>query len=144
MTAPQQRRAALNVGGERSDYMGGDGLAAADGVDTLVGFGLQVDCFRSNTERFGQDFAHLREMRTELGFFHDHHGVDVIDPKALIVQQFAGMFEEQQAVGALPSGIRVGKVPTDVAEPGSSEQSVAQGVRQNIAIGVARWTFVKG
>jgi hypothetical protein len=53
------------------------------------------------------------------------------------------MFQEEQAVRALPSRIRVGKVRANVAQPGSAEQRVTESVRQNVAVGVSDRSFVK-
>src|SRR2546426_3503803 len=61
-------RAAASAGTRHSRFEGsngvrGDGLAAADGVHTLVGLGLQVDLLGLDVQRFGQRLAHCREMR---------------------------------------------------------------------------------
>ena len=123
--------------------MGGDGFAAADGVDTFVGLGFEVDGFGRDAEGFCERFAHFCKVRAEFWFFGDDDSIHVLNFEAFLVEEFAGVFEKLEAVGALPFGIGVGKMRTDIAEGGCAEKRVAHGVGENIAIGVTDWALVE-
>ena len=44
--------------------------------------------------------------------------------------------QEAQAIGALPAGIRIGKVHADVAQRRRAQQRIGDRVRQHIGVGV--------
>src|SRR5260370_38459376 len=82
-------------------------------------------------------------MRTQLWPLTDDNRVEMRDAKPPLVKQFARVLEEKQARSAFPLRIRVRKMRADVAEPGSSQQRVAQGVAQDVAIGMSDRAFVE-
>jgi hypothetical protein len=111
--------------GERGDYVAGYGFATADGVYAFVGFGFEVDFFWGDAEGFSQDFAHFGEVWAEFRLFKDDDGVYVLDGKMFFIEEFAGVFEEDEAIGILPFGIGVWKMRPDIAESGGAEERVA-------------------
>src|ERR1700746_3969361 len=111
--------------GQRGNDVGGDGLAAANGIDPFVGLGLQMDLVGRNTESFGKRFAHFRKMRTELRPFGDYDGIDMFDGEVFIVEQLLGMLQEPEAVRYFPFRIGVREMRADVAKPRRAEKSVA-------------------
>ena len=135
--APLQR-------GEGGDDVGGDRFATADGVYTFVGFGFEMDFSGRDTEGFGEGFAHFGEVGTELWFFGDDNGIDVLDGEVFFVEKLAGVLEEEEAVGTLPFAIAIGKVGADIAKTSGAKERVAKGMREHIAIGMANGPFVKG
>src|SRR6266481_4524526 len=104
------------VGGYGCYYICGDGFAAAYGVHTFVGLGFEVNRFSLHTKRFCECFAHSWEMRAEFRFFDDDDGIHVLDCQMLFVEKFARVFEEHQAVRALPLGIAVWKMRADISQ----------------------------
>ena len=62
--------------------MGSDGVAAADGIDPFVGFPFNLDVANRNFEQLGDRRAHGFTMRSDLGRFGDHYGVDIDDLKS--------------------------------------------------------------
>jgi hypothetical protein len=59
------------------------------------------------------------------------------------VEEFAGVFEEYETVGAFPFGIGVGEMRAYVAEGSGAEKRVTHGVSEYVAIGVSNWTLVE-
>jgi hypothetical protein len=124
--------------------MGGDGFAAANGVDAFVGFGFEVNSFRGKAQRFGEHFAHLGEMRAKLRALKDHNGVDVLDGKVPFVKKLANVFEKVKAVRAFPLGIAIWEMRANVAEAGGAEERIANGVREDVAVGMPDRPFAEG
>ena len=93
--------------------MRGDSFAAANGVDTFVGFGFEVNSFWGKAQRFGEHFAHLGEMRAKPRALKDHNGVDMLDGKVLFVKKLANIFEKMKAVRAFPFGIAIREMRGD-------------------------------
>ena len=124
--------------------MGGDGFAVANRVDAFVGFGFEVNSFRGKAQRFGEHFAHLGEMRAKLRALKDHNGVDVLDGKVPFVKKFANVFEKVKAVRAFPLGIAIREMRANIAEAGGTEERIANGVREDVAIGMPDRPFAEG
>src|SRR5450432_1470365 len=102
-----------------------------------------MNFFRGNTQGAGEGFAHLRKMRAKFGLFGDDHGVYMLNGKGLFLQELSGVLQEHHAVSALPLRIGIGEVRSDVAEASGAKESVAQGVSQNIAVGMTDRAFVE-
>ena len=122
--------------GERGDNVGCDGFAAAHSVDAFVGFRFDVNFLRGKAQRLGEGFAHLREMRTELWAFKNDNGIDVVDREVFFVKELAGVFEEVKAVRTFPLGIAIRKMRADIAEARGAEKRIAQGMSEDVAIGM--------
>src|SRR5262252_10752503 len=70
----------------RSDQyhrVGGDRLAAADGVHSLVGLALDADAFDPDPERGRNARAHRTDVIPDLRPLENHRDVDVADLEAL-------------------------------------------------------------
>jgi len=132
------------LGIQSGDNVAGDGFAAADGVDALVGLGLEVNLFGGDAEGFRDSISHFRKIGTELGAFENDHNIDVFDLEGVLVEKLTRVLEEEKAVGALPPGVGIGKMRADVAKPGSAEERVAESVGHDVAIGVADGSLVEG
>jgi hypothetical protein len=129
--------------GDGRDDVTRDGFAAAYCIYAFVCFSLEMDFFRRDAERFGKGFAHFAEVRAEFRLFEDHHGVDMFYGEVLFIEEFACVFQEDEAIRALPFRIRVREMRTDVAKASGAKKRVAQRVGQNVAIGMAYRTFIK-
>ena len=66
----------------RAHRVRGDGLAAADGVDALVGLALHADAIGRRRQRGGEPGAHLVDERRNLRPLEDHGHVEVHDLEA--------------------------------------------------------------
>src|SRR4030095_2344742 len=132
-----------SIGAESGYYVCGDGFSAADGVDTFVGLGLQVNRLGGDAEGLRKRFAHFREMRAELRFFRDHNSIDVFNGQVFLIQELSRVLQEHKAAGALPPGIGIGEMCADIAERRSAKERVAQRVRENVAIRMPDWTFIE-
>ena len=128
---------------ERGDNVTGDRFAAADRIHAFVGLGLEVNFLCWYAQRFGQDFPHSWKMRSQLRALENHYSVDVLDRKMLFVEKLARVFEENQAVGALPLWIVVWKMRANVTQPGSAKQRIAKRMGEHVAIGMPDGSFVK-
>src|SRR6266446_6440707 len=100
-------------------FQSGDGVrsnrfAAADGVHALVGFGLEIDLFGL-----------------------DAQGVDVANRKAAVHKKFADTLEKMKAGNTLPFRVGVGEMRPDVAEASGAEERIANGVGEDVAVGMA-------
>ena len=62
---------------QRSDRPAGDGPAAADDAQPLVGLGLDAQAVPGNAEERSEDVFHGRDVRAELRRFGDDDRVDV-------------------------------------------------------------------
>jgi hypothetical protein len=124
--------------------MRGDSFAAANGVDTFVGFGFEVNSFWGKAQRLGEHFAHLGEMRAKLRALKDHNGVDMLDGKPPFVKKLANVFEKVKAVRAFPFGIAIREMRANVAEAGRAEERIANGVREDVAIGMPDRPLAEG
>src|SRR6266568_2419204 len=128
---------------ECSNNVRRDGFAAPDRVNAFIGLGFQMNFFRANAQRLCQRLAHLREVRSQLGLFRNHHRIDVLDREMLFIQQLFCMFQEEHAVRALPLWIGVRKIRSDVAEPRRTQQRIAKRMRQHVPVRVPHRSFVK-
>lgn len=125
------------------DDVCGDSFAVADGVDALVGLGLERNLFSGNAEGASKSFAHFREMLAEFGFFENDDRIDILNHEVLPAKQFSSVFQEEQAVRAFPLRIRIRKQLADIAEPSRAKQRIAYRVSENVAVGMANRAFVK-
>ncbi len=91
----------------------------------------------STPSRSGDLLLNLRRVRADLWFSQDQRAVDIADLVAGFVDQSQRFFHEEHRIGALPLGIARRKVGSDVTGGDGTEQSVGQGMQQDIAIGVA-------
>ena len=101
---------------QRSNHVRRNRFPAPYRVHAFIRLRLEVNFLGRHAQRAGQRFAHLEKMRTELGFFRDHHGVDVLDREILFGQQLFCMLQKNQAVRAFPFRIRVRKMREALAK----------------------------
>lgn len=118
-------------------------LTAAHGLQAFIGFGLNVDLIYIDLERRSQPFAHRFRVRHKLGSLGHNGRVDVHDSIPLLSHQFNHAREKLQTRSSRPSRIAIGKVRADVAKRSSSQQSVANRVRQHVRIRVPEQAFLK-
>jgi len=76
-------------------------------------------------------------MRGHFRCLGDDGVVDVADFPALGVDQRNHMTQQHAAVGALELRVGVRKVFADITQRGRAEQGIAQGVQQDVTVGVS-------
>jgi hypothetical protein len=67
----------------------------------------------------------------------DDRQVDMVDPPAARLDQAARMFEEQRGGGATPLRVARREVIADIALADRPEQSVGEGVEDDVGVAVA-------
>ena len=83
-------------------------------------------------------------MRPDLGGFGDDDAIGVPHGQPLGPQPLHHGLQERRAVGILEARIVVRKQPADVALPGRAQERVDERMHQDVRVGVADETLVKG
>src|SRR5438034_6541070 len=118
------------------DRVGGNGLAAADGVDPLVGFSFDAHARGVDADRLRDGRPHRVNMIANLRRLEDDRHVDVPDLEAVFRRQRDGACEQIQARRVLPARIRVREVPPDVAQARGAEDRVGDRVADDVGVRV--------
>src|SRR5579859_5150458 len=93
---------------------------------------------------FGHVRAHRFDVGTQSWTLGNDGGVDVADRPVVLLQERAGVVEEDGAGLVLPACIARREVSANVTERGSAEQGVHNGMKHCIAIGVTGKSQFKG
>src|SRR5690349_2490475 len=80
-------------------------------------------------------------MRIDFWFLKTDRTIYVLDLPSFLAQHFGNCFKKEFAVHSFPAFVVVREVETDVAKVGSTEKCVADGVDQNICVGMAYGAF---
>src|SRR6266850_580951 len=121
----------------------GNSFTPANRIHAFIGLRLEVNLLRRYAKRSGQRFPHFWKIRPQLRLLEDHHRVHVFDREFLLFKKLLGMFEEQQAVGALPLRIAIRKMRADISEPRRTKQRIAKRMRQHVAVRVPHRPLVE-
>lgn len=111
-------------------------------AESFVGRGLDGYLLRRNIQDAGNVCQHIRNIRGDLRSFQHDRGVNVDDGKSMLLQQIADMLQKQHAGNSPIAGIGVGEVLPDVAKTCSAEESIHDGVEQDIGVRMPVETFV--
>jgi hypothetical protein len=115
----------------------GDRIAGADGIDTFVRLALDAHVLDRNAHRPRKVCAHRLDVRQEFRTLGDDDDVDIADVEPCTGDDPGGLGEERQTIGVLPCGIRVGKMPADVAGRGGAKNGVGDRMAHRVRIGMA-------
>ena len=118
--------------------MSGHALFATDEAHALAGGGFEGNGIKVDMEQRGEDSFHLVDVGIDFGALGTDGTIDVAHTIAVGFEQIDGATEENLAVGAFVFGGCVGKMVADVAEIGSAEEGVADGVNEYVGIAVAK------
>lgn len=113
-----------------------EGFASPDGIDTLVGFGFDIDLVEFNPEPGSDVGAHQCFVWAQLGLFADDGRVEVDQGVAMLLDAFVGFFEEEPRVLGFVFGVVVGEELPDVWLADGAEEGIGDGVEEGVAIGV--------
>src|SRR6266540_3457305 len=110
------------------------GFASACRVDALVGLALHAHLARVDTKRRRKAGAHGIDVRHELRPLGNDDHVDVPHRVAGAADDLSRARPKDDAVRALPLGIRVGKMPADIAGADRAEHRIGHGVTDRVRI----------
>ena len=116
-----------------------------------LGYVVEAEAFRSlgldaylvemDGEQIGYADAHFTGDGRDFGGSEDEGDVDVDDAIAGVLELLGGEVEEDGGVGVFPAGVARGEEAADVAGGYSAEESVGDGVEEDIAVGVSGQAF---
>lgn len=121
--------------------MTGNRLTGPQLPQFLVGLGLDADLRGVYAKHFADLPADLFLKGAELRFFGDHHHVDIPYQESASAHHREDAGKQLAAVDALIRRVGIGKMLPDVPESGGPEQGVADGMEQNIRVGMAQEAF---
>ena len=107
-------------------------------AEFLGGGGFDGDILDIDLHDASQASLHLLDVGIEFGAFGSDGDVGIAELVALVADELHGVGQENLTVDALEVGRRVGEVVSDVAHVGCSQQSIAQGMYQDIGIAVTQ------
>ena len=82
-------------------------------------------------------------MRAKFRFLGNDHRIDVRNAKMAFNEQLAHALQKSQACGILPLRVGVWKMRANVAQPRGTQERIANGMRQCIAVGMPYWALVE-
>ena len=109
----------------------------------LVRSRFDRDLCRGNIQDPRNIGSHLIDIRRNFRVLQNHRGIDVDNRYPVLCEQIAYVLEQKQARYAFEARIGIGKMFPDVPQARSTEQRIADGVQENIGIGMAIKPFFK-
>ena len=82
-------------------------------------------------------FFHQREVGGDFGFLGDQGGVDIVEANGFFIEQGPDAAEDFEAADAANAGVGIGKKMADVGFASGAEESVGDGMAEDIGVGVA-------
>ncbi len=117
--------------------MGTDAFFPSLKAEMFGGGGFDRDGTGVDAEDVGDSLPHLRDIGTHFGALGYNDAVDIAYAVAVGRQEFVAAAEQDFAVDVFVLGVVVGEMFADVAESGSTQQGVTDGVEQHVGIGMA-------
>ena len=109
-------------------------LAAARKSELFLSRCLYVDVVNVDSERIGDPLAHKRNVRRELRSLRDNCGIHVNYKIILFPQKRSNVARQSKAVGALVSGIGVGKMLSNISKRRRTEKCIHYRVQKHVRI----------
>ena len=122
------------------DRHGGDAFFAANKSQAFVGGRLDADLLDVEAERFADAQFHIRNVRKHTRRLCQERGIEIDDGPTAKGDLPGSFLQEHTARRILPPRIRVGKEVADVHLSDGSEDGVANGVHQDVRVGVSQQT----
>lgn len=139
-TESKQSACCTHIGSGRTkthDGGSGDGFAPSNGIDTLIGFGLdahRIDRQRHQPREFLADGLLVRAQFRALGVNGDIHIYGCISLSAHPLQGFG---EKPAAINSAVLGVGIRKHIAYIGQTGGSGQGVNDGMDDDISVAVA-------
>ena len=127
---------------DRRDGLGGDAFAAAGEAEPLGRRRLDANPPTRQPQQRGDPRAHGVAMRADLRRLADDRDVDMVDPAARLLDQGAGMLDEQRRGGAAPLRVGGREMVADIARADRAEQRVGDRVERDVGVAMAREALV--
>lgn len=128
---------------DQSHGVGRYTLAGAGKSHTLGSCGLYRHVAHGQTHRLGEGTLHFGDVGTYFGFLQHHGAVDIRYIPLIFCKLGNYLLKQHDAVNPFVRWIGIGKMEADIAKVGSSQQSVAHRMDQDIGIAMTFSTFVK-
>lgn len=119
--------------------IGGDAFLATCETEVLSGGGFDAYLIGGNIHKGGKDLLHLGDVGIEFGTLCTDGAIDIAYLPASLCQEVCGAAEEDLGVDAFVLiALDRGKVVTDIAHVGCSEEGITDGMDEHISIGVTK------
>ena len=129
---------------EQGHALGHDRFLPSDGSDHFAGFGFQSDQIGRHAQQTADSLADLLLIVRKFRLLDKHGAIEVRDPETLLGDLVPGGHEHLARVAPLVARVGIGKQLADVAQSSGTQQSVGNGVQQNVGIAVAHGLKVEG
>ena len=134
---PARRRNDLFWQVDETNGMSGDSFAMADGANPLIRGRFEAHLVRSYPKLIRNICPHPFDVGRHARGLGDDHRVDVGQAGIPLCKARRDRTEQNQAGDVFPFRIMVGKMMSQVAQPRRPQQGIADGVKQNVGVGMA-------
>ncbi len=124
--------------GDEDGGVGGDTFLASGVAEALGGGGFYGDVVGGATDAFGHCLLHGGDVGIHLGGFGADGDVSVAEGVASLVEKLCYVAQQFLAVDAFVGRVGVGEMVADVAQGGSAEEGIAEGMDSHVGIAVAK------
>ena len=126
---------------EKDNCLGSNTFLPAFKAEFFCGGGLHRNIFLRRSENTCNDSLHGRNVIFDFGFLQDQDAVEIDNVISFVFYQGNCVFKENFTVNAFIFLRGIGKMVSDVAKCQCTKQSIADGMQQNIGIGMAEKPF---
>jgi hypothetical protein len=116
-------------------------LFRTDEAQSLVCRGFDGDLVVVDVQGAGDVLSHLVHIRRNLRSFKTDRGIDVDNMEAMLRQEVAHMFQQDQARYAFVPRVGVREVLADITEAGRTCERIHDCVKENVGVGVTGETL---
>lgn len=122
---------------DQDDCIGRHRFFSTDGAHVFAGFGFHIDRVNRQTEQFGQLLADFFLMSRELRFLSKDRAVEVNRLPTFFANALQRIGHENRGIGTSVRGIGIRKRIANISQSNRSQQSIRDGVQQDVGIAVA-------
>lgn len=123
--------------GNQSDSLCRNAFSAACKAELLGSGGLYAHAVHVHAQVGGDIGSHGIDVRPHFGSLGDDGNIDIDGSVALAGKERHHLTEQDSRVGSTPALVGIGEMQAYVAERGSTQQGVAQGMESHVGIAVA-------
>ena len=115
---------------------------AAHKSQPLGGSGFDGKLSGSQVENTGKYLHHFGDVGGNFGILKANCCINVSNTPVFFFKQYRNFFKQQPAVGIFKIRIIIGKIITDIAQAGSSQQGIHDSMDQHIGIRMPQQTLM--
>lgn len=119
---------------QKTDRLGGNALPSSGEPKPLLCCRLHADLHQFQSQGFRNIFPHLINVGAHLRLLGDDRGIDILDQKGMLFQQFSYLFQQFYRRDAPVFFLRVRKMLPDISESCRPQQSVHDCMEQHIRV----------